>query len=256
MTSNFEPVCFPGMSDIIDSSCMSKVRMMTFHGVSGSAGYASVRWNNLSGSIEERTRAKCLLISELLKKGLNARHYSHKVIEKCCSPSTAELSYSPLGKPRLVLDDHEEQRPSVSFSHLDRRTWVALCYYVQGVGIDAASADEFRDAYPYARAFHQEELDLAADLGCQDQAEIAALIWAAKEATVKALGCGFHLLDPLDVRIALPQIHKCPDGLGMVALIGHKPNTIGGAQKFLQVKIVREFECWVAIAVTNKDSLP
>jgi phosphopantetheinyl transferase len=255
MTSNSKQVCSPGRSGISTPSGTSKVQAVTFHGVKEPVNYASVQWTNRSGSMEERKKAKRWLISELLKKCHTDRRCPSKFNERCCSHSLTELSYSHLRQPRLVLDDHEE-RVAVSVSHAKGRTWAALCYDVQGVGIDAACADEFGGAYPYARAFHHEELAFAVYLGVQDLAEIAALVWTAKEATVKALGCGFHLLDPLDIRIVRPHIYKYPDGLGMVAVIGRKLEIIGGTYEFLPVKIVREFGCWVAIAVTNEDSLP
>jgi phosphopantetheinyl transferase len=38
-----------------------------------------------------------------------------------------------------------------------------------------------------------------------DAADAAALLWALKEAAVKALGVGFHLLDPLAVEAFSPR---------------------------------------------------
>ena len=56
-----------------------------------------------------------------------------------------------------------------------------------------------------ARAFRPAELDWARPLSGGDTAGAAALLWALKEAAVKALGVGFHLLDPLAVEAVKPQ---------------------------------------------------
>ena len=36
----------------------------------------------------------------------------------------------------------------------------------------------------------------------------AALIWAAKEASVKAIGAGFNLFDPVEVRVGPPLVRE------------------------------------------------
>jgi phosphopantetheinyl transferase len=71
------------------------------------------------------------------------------------------------------------------------------------VGVDAARQEDFQAPYPYARAFHPEEWDGAWRHCRGESALAAALLWAAKEAAVKALGVGFHTKDPLDLRVAL-----------------------------------------------------
>ena len=68
-----------------------------------------------------------------------------------------------------------------------------------GIGIDAAEADEFKCPYPFYRAFGKDEFNGVTDLCDGNQAEAAALLWSIKEAAVKAIGCGFHLLDPLEI---------------------------------------------------------
>ena len=49
------------------------------------------------------------------------------------------------------------------------------------------------------------ELDWARPLSGGDTAGAAALLWALKEAAVKALGVGFHVLDPLAVEAVSPR---------------------------------------------------
>jgi phosphopantetheinyl transferase len=69
------------------------------------------------------------------------------------------------------------------------------------VGIDVAQAEEFSDGYPFSRVFYEEDLTVTLKKTHDDVQEAAALLWSAKEAIVKAIGCGFHLLDPIDVRV-------------------------------------------------------
>ena len=60
--------------------------------------------------------------------------------------------------------------------------------------------------YPFARAFRAEELKYARALCSNDTVRGAALVWSAKEASVKAVGAGFNLLDPLEVRVGNPSV--------------------------------------------------
>ena len=93
--------------------------------------------------------------------------------------------------------------PAVSFSLAAGHVWAALAPTGQ-VGVDAALPSEFEAGYPLARAFRAVELDWARPLSGGDTAGAAALLWALKEAAVKALGVGFHLLDPLAVEVSTP----------------------------------------------------
>jgi phosphopantetheinyl transferase len=118
------------------------------------------------------------------------------------SPHEKTLTFykGALGRPCLLLGD--EQGPSLSFSHGEGRLWAAMCSE-GSVGIDVAYPDEFDGGYPFSRAFNPEELDWAGGLFHKDRARGAALIWSVKEASVKATGVGFHLFDPLDVRVEI-----------------------------------------------------
>ncbi len=106
-----------------------------------------------------------------------------------------------LGKPRLLLGAH--RGPAISFSKGGGRIWAALCGDESDMGIDVAEAVEFQGAYPLSRVFHAQELQHVLPLAGDDLAKASALLWSVKEAVVKALGCAFHLVDPL-------QIHVCP----------------------------------------------
>lgn len=101
------------------------------------------------------------------------------------------------GRPRFCTEGGTEL--SVSFTFVDEWAWGALCPKPNMVGIDAALSTEFGEDYPFGRAFHLRELDTCIQLCGGNPAEAAATIWSVKEAVVKALGCGFRLLDPLDL---------------------------------------------------------
>jgi phosphopantetheinyl transferase len=115
------------------------------------------------------------------------------------------LHKSAPGKPYLLLDNQEG--PSLSFSHGAGRIWAAMSG-MGSVGIDVAYPEEFISGYPLARAFRPEELEYARALCPNDTARGAALIWSAKEASVKATGAGFNLIDPLDVRVENPHFRE------------------------------------------------
>jgi len=112
---------------------------------------------------------------------------------------------SALGAPFLFVGDREG--PSVSFSHGKGRLWAAMSG-TGNVGIDVAYQEEFSGTYPFHRAFSAEELECAEALCPMDAARGAALMWAAKEASVKATGAGFNLFDPLEVRVGTPFIRE------------------------------------------------
>lgn len=110
------------------------------------------------------------------------------------------LEAGPWGQPRLRLGGRPG--PSVSFSEAGGLLWAALAATGQ-VGVDAARDADFVPPYPYSRAFSPREWDWAWR-HCRGRSEsAAALLWAAKEAAVKALGVGFHTLDPLDLEVCL-----------------------------------------------------
>ena len=118
------------------------------------------------------------------------------------APWTVSLELTALGQPRLRLEG--QPGPAVSFSQAAGRIYAALTCTGQ-VGVDAAMPAEFEAGYPLARAFRPAELDWARPLGGGATAGAAALLWALKEAAVKALGVGFHFLDPLAVEVFSPR---------------------------------------------------
>ena len=110
-----------------------------------------------------------------------------------------ETFTAALGKPILMTEG--VPGPSVSFTHLDGKTWAAMSSGEACVGIDAARGSEFGVGYPLHRAFHREELEDSLEWADGSTQEAAALLWSVKEAVVKAMGCGFHVLDPLDLSV-------------------------------------------------------
>jgi phosphopantetheinyl transferase (holo-ACP synthase) len=132
--------------------------------------------------------------------------------------NTIHLHKSPLGQPRLLLGD--EPGPSLSFSRGNGRLWAAMSSKGH-VGIDVAYPREFAGDYPFARAFRPEELDYARIFDRSNLAQGAALIWSAKEASVKAIGVGFNRLDPLEVRVKVPQIKE--QGFTFEVSAGNRP---------------------------------
>ncbi len=107
--------------------------------------------------------------------------------------------HGPLGRPHLLLGEYRS--PAISFSQGGGKVWAALCGDESDIGIDVATADEFQGEYPLHRVFHDQELQHALRLTGGDLAKASALLWSVKEAVVKALGCGFHLVAPRQVHV-------------------------------------------------------
>ena len=108
-----------------------------------------------------------------------------------------QIVHDPLGRPQLLLGECEG--PAISFSEGGGKIWAALCGDTSDIGIDAAGTDEFHKDYPFRRVFHAQELQHALRLTGGDLKKASALLWSIKEAAVKALGCAFHLVDPLQI---------------------------------------------------------
>lgn len=111
-----------------------------------------------------------------------------------------QLTSDSLGRPRLLIDGR--RGPRLSFSHDGGLTFGALSR-TSGVGVDLAHEADFGPDYPIARAFTSSELRCASGI-CPSLEQSAALLWSLKEAAVKALGTGFHTVDPREVRCSDP----------------------------------------------------
>jgi phosphopantetheinyl transferase (holo-ACP synthase) len=95
----------------------------------------------------------------------------------------------------------EYRGPAISFSEGGGNLWAALCGGPSDIGIDVAGADEFQKGYPFHRVFNDRELDHALRVAGGELGSAAALLWSIKEAVVKAMGCAFHFVDPLQLSV-------------------------------------------------------
>ncbi len=105
-----------------------------------------------------------------------------------------------LGRPSLSING--SPGPSVSFTRDSSFTWAAISADSQGLGIDSAEVLEFDGAYPFRRAFTPCERTYIKG-GLRETASSAALLWSAKEAAVKMLGCGFRFVDPAGLEVKI-----------------------------------------------------
>jgi phosphopantetheinyl transferase len=152
-----------------------------------------------------------------------------------------EIASDALGKPRLLIDGSDG--PAVSFAYERDTMWVAVGRGGSGVGIDAAQSTAFRGKYPFHRAFHEGELEIGGEKN-----EVAAMIWSAKEAVVKALGCGFHLVDPLHLRVE-PCSGDHEEPLLKVHLIDKSRERFPmQAENPVLVSVFRFSRMWVSVA--------
>jgi phosphopantetheinyl transferase len=157
-----------------------------------------------------------------------------------------QIVHDPLGRPRLLLGECEG--PAISFSQGAGKMWAALCPDTSDVGIDAAGTDEFPQDYPFGRVFGQQELQHALSLTCGDLNKAAALLWSVKEAAVKALGCAFHLVDPLQLGVNSSSVENC----FTVSLSGKALARFGEiASQGIMVHSLFQENMWLSIALLN-----
>jgi hypothetical protein len=156
-----------------------------------------------------------------------------------------EIVSDSLGKPHLIIDGSDG--PAVSFAYEGDTMWVAVGPDDSSVGIDAAESASFRGDYPFHRAFHEGELELDGE-----KDEVAALIWSAKEAVVKALGCGFHLVDPLHLLVK-PCSGDHGKSLLKVHLIDRSRERFRmQAENPIPVSVFRYGSMWISVASVSR----
>jgi phosphopantetheinyl transferase len=216
----------------------------------------SVLWSHCGPSpfangSESRKEHKERLLRALLRSfmtsglgadlGITEHSFSYNVI------------YDKLGKPRVVLND--VMGPSISISHSSGMTWAALAAHGSEVGIDAARSDDFEGDYPLHRVFHGGELDLLLEKTDGNRSDSAALVWSAKEAFVKSLGCAFHFFSPLEVTTtplalqsdhALLRVRVSDKGLEKVRCINDFP---------MEITSFRLGEVWVSFAAADRNCI-
>ena len=162
-----------------------------------------------------------------------------------------QVVHDPLGRPQLLPGECEG--PAISFSEGGGKIWAALCGDTSDIGIDAAETDEFPKEYPFNRVFHAQELQHALRLASGDSEKAAALLWSAKEAAVKALGCAFHLVDPRQIYVYPSAAEKdgwytftvCLSGKALVRF----PIAAG---RSLCVRSLPQSKMWLSIALLNR----
>jgi phosphopantetheinyl transferase len=190
-----------------------------------------------------RNWAKQAAVSALVPSVLDMHDEFRR--EVAAGEPNMEIVSDSLGKPHLLIDGSDG--PAVSFAYEGDMMWVAVGREGSSVGIDAAESASFRGNYPFHRAFHEGELELGGE-----KDEVAALIWSAKEAVVKALGCGFHLVDPLHLRVE-PCSGDHEKYLLNVHLINRSRETLRvQAENPVPVSIFRYTSMWVSVASISR----
>jgi len=161
-----------------------------------------------------------------------------------------QVVHDQLGKPHLLLGEH--LGPAVSFSRCGGRVWAALCADEFEIGMDVAGTDEFQGEYPFQGVFHAEELHHAQRLEGADMAKASALLWSIKEAVVKALGCGFHLVDPREICVH-PSGEGGDEYTFSVCMSGKALARFPkSASRSLSVRSIPQGEMWLSIALLNQ----
>jgi phosphopantetheinyl transferase len=146
------------------------------------------------GWTEDGDAADAILAAELVS-GL--RQATQSKVDGCSSESVV-IRRGRLNEPLLMVSGRSG--PGFSLSRSAGRRYGAVAD--KGfVGCDSALSGEFNEPYPFHLAFTEPELARAGAF-CGSVGSGAALLWSLKEAAVKALGTGFHSIDPIEVRIA------------------------------------------------------
>jgi phosphopantetheinyl transferase (holo-ACP synthase) len=79
--------------------------------------------------------------------------------------------------------------------------------------------------------------------------EVSAVVWSVKEAVVKALGCGFRLIDPLDV--AVEWVGTGTAGDWSIRLLNTARKRLATRNDFrVQARTFRHSTQFVSVAVT------
>jgi phosphopantetheinyl transferase len=176
-----------------------------------------------------RKRDKRILLDRLI----SALNKSDGLMAPCSNPFSYTMQNDTLGKPLLYFGNTEG--PTVSFSHSPGQTWASMSM-VKGLGIDAELPETFNGPYPFQRVFGKDEFDHATKLCFGRLDKASALLWSAKEAAVKAMGCGFHFFGPLEIKVR--EIKPSSEGFS---------GTLGAETK-IPFSAVRKGPAWISIA--------
>ncbi len=155
-----------------------------------------------------------------------------------------------LGRPHLFLGEY--RGPAVSFSEGGGNLWAAICGDRSDIGIDVAGTDEFQKEYPFHRVFNDQELQHALRLAGGELGNASAMLWSVKEAVVKALGCAFHLVDPLQINVS-PSVAGGDGGYTFPVRLSSKAlmQFPTGAGRFILVRSLPHVKMWLSITLLN-----
>lgn len=195
---------------------------------------------------ETRRRLVSILLEHLVT--MDSLHWKCRLSQDG-GASTIQVVRDALGKPHLMLG--QCRGPAISFSEGGGAVWAALCGDESDIGIDVAETDEFQGDYPFHRVFNAQELQHIRRLAGGDMEKASALLWSIKEAVVKALGCGFHLVEPRDI-----HVQPIADGDGEytfgACLSGKALERLPiGAGRPIWVRSVPWAKGWLSIAFLN-----
>ncbi len=183
-------------SNRLEISISERIRTASFPDSDQEVVFSWTDDSNQNACFCDKTKSKLELIWSLVKNSRASEIFGLPVE---IDTYWLGVSYDALGRPELMMN--RRKGPSVSFSHLGSVTWAALCLTEGKVGIDAACVEEFPQNYPFGRVFNYDELSGACGITHGNVSEAAAILWTGKEAVVKCIGTGFHLMDPLELRI-------------------------------------------------------
>jgi len=243
--------------DITKNSREITVKTMRFPHLRGTVFYACSPYDpeTIAGDSVSRTADKIHLVSVLMEHlggMIDAPWTNSRFPNRADFP--IQVVHDPLGRPQLLLGECEG--PAISFSGGGENVWAALCGDGSDIGIDVTGTDEFHREYPFHRVFHLQELQHAFRLVGGDVEKASALLWSVKEAVVKALGCAFHLVDPLHITV-YPSAEGAADGdvaytfpvrLSGKALVRF-PIAASGS---LWVRSIPLAKMWLSIALLNR----
>jgi hypothetical protein len=115
-----------------------------------------------------------------------------------------------------------------------------------------AGTDEFPKEYPFHRVFHDQELQHALRLVGGELGNASALLWSIKEAVVKALGCAFHLVDPLQINV-YPSVAGGDSGYTFPVRLSRRAlmRFPVGARRSIWVRSLPHVKMWISITLLN-----
>jgi len=161
--------------------------------------------------------------------------------------------HGPLGRPHLLLGAY--RGPAISFSEGGGKAWAAVCGDQSDIGIDVAGTDEFQEKYPFHRVFNDQELQHAFRLTGGELGSASALLWSVKEAVVKALGCAFHLVDPLQINVH-PSVAGGDGGYTFPVRLSGKAlmRFPTGDCRSIWVRSLPHVKMWLSITLLNRQA--